>query len=208
MPHAKPQPEHAAGQAARRPHAQAARDSHSAPQGLSEPAAHERAALARALSEHGVQVPEGPAAAATALLPVLHHIQDALGFVPAALVPHIAQAFNRSRAEVHGVITYYAHFRSAPPGRQVLQLCQAEACRALGAAALMAEAEAALACAAGHTRADGAVTLEAAYCLGLCAAAPAGVWNGQLHARVSTAHLHEWVQRAGPCRPASEKGLA
>src|ERR1700712_1133883 len=120
-------------------------------------------ALALALPDVPAEVPGG---SASALLPVLHHIQDALGFVPQALVPEIAVALSLSRAEVHGVVTYYHHFRSAPAGRHVVQICQAEACRANGAEALMAHAAERLACAPGATRADGAVTLEAIYCLG------------------------------------------
>ena len=166
------------------------------------------AALQRALAEHGAYVPDTPHASATALLPVLHHIQDALGFVPPALVPHIAQAFNRSRAEVHGVLTYYHHFRSSPPGAQQVQICQAEACRAVGAVALMKDAERQFECAQGSTRADGAVTLEAAYCLGLCALAPAGVCNGQLQARLNASHLAQWAQQCCPLEATEEGGAA
>jgi len=159
------------------------------PAGAAPVAAAERAALDRALAEHGVHVPDGPEGAATALLPVLHHLQDALGHVPPALVPLIAQAFNRTRAEVHGVVSFYHHFRSAPPGRHVVQICQAEACRACGGEALMAHTAAALGCAPGQTRADCAVSLEAAYCLGLCATAPAAMIDGRVRARVSPAQI-------------------
>jgi formate dehydrogenase subunit gamma len=136
-----------------------------------------------------------PGSSASALLPVLHHLQDALGFVPPALVPEIAAALSLSRAEVHGVLTYYHHFRSAPPGRHVVQICQAEACRANGAEGLMAHASARLACAPGQTRADGAVTLEPVYCLGLCATGPAAVVDDQLRARMSAATLDAWATR-------------
>ncbi len=143
-------------------------------------------ALARALAGHGARIPDDvPNGAATALLPILHHLQDALGFVPPPLLPLIAQALNLSRAEVHGVVTYYHHFRQAPAGRHVVQLCQAEACRACGGEALMAHAAASLRCAPGDTRADGAVTLEAAYCLGLCAIGPSAMVDGQVHARMT-----------------------
>ena len=124
-----------------------------------------------------------------ALLPVLHDIQDALGYVPDEAVPLVAKALNLSRAEVHGVLTYYHTFRRSPAGRQVVQLCRAEACQACGADALLARAEELLGCKLHETRADGAVTLEPVYCLGLCAAAPAMQVNGRLHARVTLADM-------------------
>jgi formate dehydrogenase subunit gamma len=122
-----------------------------------------------------------------ALLPVLHDIQDALGHVPDAAVPRVAHALNLSRAEVHGVITYYHYFRRTPPGRHVVQLCRAEACQACGADELLARAETIFGCKLHDTRADGAVTLEPVYCLGLCAASPAISMDGRLHARVTPA---------------------
>jgi formate dehydrogenase subunit gamma len=154
-------------------------------------------ALARALAGHGVHIPDLPNGAATALLPILHHLQEELGFVPPALVPLVAQALNLSRAEVHGVVTYYHHFRQAPAGRHVVQLCQAEACRACGAEALMAHATQALQCASGETRADGAVTLEATYCLGLCAIGPSAMVDGQLHARMTPAAVDALAKSLG-----------
>jgi len=120
-----------------------------------------------------------------ALLPVLHAVQDALGHVPPAQVPVIAAALNLSRAEVHGVLSYYHFFRAAPPGRHVVQVCRAEACQACGAEALLAHAERSLGCARQQTRADGMVTLEAVYCLGLCASSPAVQIGDRLHARVT-----------------------
>jgi formate dehydrogenase subunit gamma len=99
------------------------------------------------------------------------------------------------------VITYYHHFRSAPAGRHVVQLCQAEACRANGAEALMAHAGARLACAPGATRADGGVTLESVYCLGLCATGPAGMIDGQLRARVSAATVDALAARIEGAAP-------
>lgn len=156
----------------------------------------ERELLTQALALHLPDIPaEVPGASASALLPVLHHIQDALGFVPAALVPEIAVSLSLSRAEVHGVLTYYHHFRGAPAGRHVVQICQAEACRANGAEALMAHASARLACAPGQTRADAGVTLEAVYCLGLCATGPAAVVDDTLCARVSAATVDAWAVR-------------
>lgn len=108
-----------------------------------------------------------------ALLPVLHAIQDALGWVPPEATPMLAEALNLSRAEVHGVISFYHHFRTTPPGRHVVQVCRAEACQAMGAAALEAHAKRSLNADYGQTTADGAITLEPVYCLGNCACSPA-----------------------------------
>ncbi|MDT7838532.1 formate dehydrogenase subunit gamma [Aquabacterium sp. OR-4] len=142
-----------------------------------------------------------------ALLPVLHALQAALGHVPPALVPGIAQALNLSRAEVHGVISYYHHFRSQPAGRHVLQLCRAEACQANGGEALASAAQALLGCAMHNTRADGAVTLEPVYCLGLCATGPALQIDDRLHARMTperlAQRLHGLGLLAAPALPAS-----
>lgn len=107
-----------------------------------------------------------------ALLPMLHAIQDELGHVPEQAVPVIARGLNLSRAEVHGVITFYHHFRSHAPGRHVVQVCRAEACQAVGAVALEAHAKKCLGIDFHETTADGAVTLEAVYCLGNCAVGP------------------------------------
>jgi formate dehydrogenase subunit gamma len=131
------------------------------------------------------------------LLPLLHAVQDALGYVPDAVVPGIAQALNLSRAEVHGVVTYYHHFRREPAGRTVVQVCRAEACQACGAEALMAHAERTLGCAPHETRADGAFTLEPVYCLGLCASSPAIKVGERLHARVSAEKFDRLVAAAG-----------
>lgn len=120
-----------------------------------------------------------------ALLPLLHAVQDTLGHVGDDTVPIIAAGLNLSRAEVHGVITYYHHFRREPAGRVVVQVCSAEACLACGSDALLAHAQRALGCEPRHTREDGAYTLEPVYCLGLCASSPAMQVNGTLHARVT-----------------------
>ena len=120
-----------------------------------------------------------------ALLPILHDVQDALGDIPANAVPVIAEAQNLSRAEVHGVVTYYHHFRSAPAGRHVIQICRAEACQSMGADALLAHAELRLGCSAHGTSKDGAFTLEPAFCLGLCASSPAMTFDDQPHARMT-----------------------
>ncbi|MDP9605920.1 formate dehydrogenase subunit gamma [Variovorax sp. NFACC27] len=120
-----------------------------------------------------------------ALLPILHDVQDALGYIPADAVPVIAEAQNLSRAEVHGVVTYYHHFRSQPAGRHVIQICRAEACQSMGADALLAHAELRLGCSAHGTTKDGAFTLEPAFCLGLCASSPAMTLDEQPYARMT-----------------------
>ena len=128
-----------------------------------------------------------------ALLPLLHAVQDEWGHVPASAVPEIASALNLSRAEVHGVVTYYDYFRSEAPGRHVVQVCAAESCKACGGDALMAQAEQILGCKSHETRADGAVTLEPVYCLGLCASSPAMQIDDKLHARVTPQRLERLV---------------
>lgn len=121
-----------------------------------------------------------------ALLPVLHAIQDTMGYIPAEAVPLVAAALNLSRAEVHGVITFYHHFRQQPPGRHVLRLCRAEACQSVGGEALADHARATLGCDFHETTADGAVTLEPVYCLGQCAAGPALMVDpADVHGRVT-----------------------
>jgi formate dehydrogenase subunit gamma len=123
------------------------------------------------------------------LMPLLHAVQDALGYVPAAAVEPIAKGFNLSRAEVHGVISYYHFFRSTPPGRTVVQVCRAESCKACGADDLMAHVERHLGIQSHQTRADGAVSLEPVYCLGLCAQSPAIQINERVFARVTPERL-------------------
>ena len=125
------------------------------------------------------------------LMPLLHAIQETLGYVPADAVAPIGRALNLSRAEVHGVITYYHFFRSAKPGRRVVQICRAESCKSVGADALMAHAERVLGCKSHETRADGAVTLEPIYCLGLCAMSPAMLIDEQPYARMSVAKFDQ-----------------
>ena len=111
----------------------------------------------------------------TQLLPLLHAVQHEFGYIDDAAVPVMAKALNLTRADVHGVVTFYHDFRRTPAGRHVVKLCRAEACQARGSAAVEAAAEAALRVAMGETRADGQVTLEPIYCLGLCAIGPAAL---------------------------------
>lgn len=134
------------------------------------------------------------------LLPALHELQDTLGYLPASLLGDIAEGFNISRAEVHGVISFYPDFRTQPTGRHVLRLCRAEACQAMGGDTLAQHARQRLACDFHDTTPDGAVTLEPVYCLGLCAQSPAGMLDGQPYARLTPATLDrllESVQQHG-----------
>jgi formate dehydrogenase subunit gamma len=132
-----------------------------------------------------------------ALLPLLHAVQETFGHVPADAVPVIAKGLNLSRAEVHGVVTYYHFFRQTPPGRHVVQVCRAEACQACGADELLAQAERLLGCKVHETRADGAVTLEPVYCLGLCASSPAIQVDDRLHGRMTVDRLQAIADRLG-----------
>lgn len=124
-----------------------------------------------------------------ALLPILHAVQDELGCIPPEVVPLIAEGLNLSRAEVHGVITFYPHFRGEPAGRHTLEVCRAESCQALGADSLAEHARQRLGCDFHATSEDGAFTLEPVYCLGLCAQSPAIMLDGKPHARVTPARL-------------------
>lgn len=129
-----------------------------------------------------------------ALLPVLHAVQEALGFVPGEAIGLIAFELNLSRAEVHGVVSFYHGFRTRKPGRHVMHLCRAEACQALGASALEAHARQALGVDFHGTTTDGAVTLEPVYCLGNCALGPNLMIDGQtLCARVTPARFDQLV---------------
>ncbi len=131
------------------------------------------------------------------LMPILHDVQSALGYVPPDSVPQIARALNQSRAEVHGVISFYHDFRREPAGRHVLKVCQAESCQAVGGRELTAELEKALDCRLGETTADGEVTLEPVYCLGLCACSPAAmIDDARLIGRATAERVIESV-RAG-----------
>lgn len=124
-----------------------------------------------------------------AMLPILHALQAAFGHIPAAAEPLVADALNLTRAEVHGILTFYHDFRREPAGRHVLRLCRAEACQAAGGNALAAHAEARLGVPIGATTADRGVTLEAVYCLGLCAVAPSAMLDGHVAGRLDPARL-------------------
>jgi formate dehydrogenase subunit gamma len=129
-------------------------------------------------------------------LVILHALQEAFGYVPEPAVPMIAAALNLSRAEVHGVFTFYHDFRREPAGKHVLKLCRAEACQAAGGDALAARAEARLGVAIGNTTADRRVTFEPIYCLGLCATAPSAMLDGRVVGRLNEQRLDALVAEA------------
>ncbi len=134
------------------------------------------------------------------LLAVLHAIQDELGYVPPATVAPLAKAMNLSRAEVHGVITYYHHFRTQPAAPVTVQLCRAEACRSMGTEALAQHIEARTGCRfdAEHEP-HATVELESVYCLGQCALSPALMLNGTLHAKVTPHKFDAILAAAEKC---------
>lgn len=131
------------------------------------------------------------------LIEILHDVQSALGYVPEAVVPALAQVLNLSRAEVHGVVTFYHDFRAKPAGRHVLKLCRAEACQSMGGEALVERAEHRLGVACGETSADGRVTLEPVYCLGLCATAPSAMIDGRIVGRMTAERLDALLKETG-----------
>ena len=124
-----------------------------------------------------------------ALLPILHAVQAEFGHVPQVALPIIADCLGLTRAEVHGVVSFYHDFREQPAGRHMVRLCRAEACQAMGGDAVAAQVQDALGLDWHETRADGAVTLEPVFCLGLCACAPAAQVDGKLIGRVDAARV-------------------
>ena len=134
---------------------------------------------------------EGP------LLPILHAVQAEFGHIPQDTLPVIALALNISRAEVHGVMSFYHDFREEPAGRHVLKLCRAEACQAMGANALADQAKLRLAVDWNGTTANGALTLEPIFCLGLCACGPAAMLDGRVIGRVDAARIEALAVECG-----------
>ena len=137
----------------------------------------EAALVRRIVAEHRGR--SGP------LLEVLHAIQGAMGYIPPGAVPVVATELNLSRAEVHGVVTFYHYFRTTRPGTHTVSLCQAEACQSMGAEVLAAHARERLGIDFHETTADGQFTLEPVYCLGNCACSPAAMVDGRLYGRLS-----------------------
>jgi formate dehydrogenase subunit gamma len=128
-----------------------------------------------------------------ALMPILRRIQDELGWVPPASVPMIAEILNLSRAEVHGVLSFYHDFRDHPPGRIVVSICRAESCQAMGGVALADHVQRRLGIAFGQTSPDGAFTLEPVYCLGNCACSPAAMIGAKPAGRLTPARFDELI---------------
>src|ERR1700685_1019872 len=126
-----------------------------------------------------------------ALMPVLHAVNERVGYIPAAAVPAIARALNLSRAEVHGVVSFYHDFRTRPAGRKIIRVCRAESCQAMGAVALADHIQARLGIRFGETSANGDFTLEPVYCLGNCACSPAIVVGEDLYGRVNPQRFDE-----------------
>jgi formate dehydrogenase subunit gamma len=147
-------------------------------------------------AERGAEIIAGLTDVKGGTLVILHALQEAFGYVPEPSIPMIASALNLSRAEVHGVFTFYHDFRHEPAGRHVLKLCRAEACQAAGGDALAARAEAKLGIAIGNTTADMRVTLEPIYCLGLCATAPSAMLDGRVVGRLNEARIDALVAEA------------
>lgn len=130
------------------------------------------------------------------LMPILHAIQHELGCIPPSAVPLLSTELQLSRAEIHGVISFYPHFRSTPAAGTMLEVCRAESCQAMGAQALIDHARQKLGCDFHETSRDGQVSLEPVYCLGLCAQSPSVMINGQPHARVTPAKLDKLLDAA------------
>jgi len=134
---------------------------------------------------------EGP------LLPIFHALQDAFGYVPQTALTVIADMLNITRAEAHGVMSFYHDFREVPAGRHVVKICRAEACQAMGADALAARTLEKLGTAWHGTTANGAVTIEPVYCLGLCACGPAAMLDNTVVGRVDDAKMAKLLAEAG-----------
>jgi formate dehydrogenase subunit gamma len=132
-----------------------------------------------------------------ALMPILHALQQEFGYIDPAAEPLVAEVLNITRAEVHGVVTFYRDFRRAPAGRHHVALCRAEACQAAGGEQLAARVETRLGVRPGETTSDGEVTLEAVYCLGLCSVAPSGLVDGRIVGRLDEQRLDTLLSGIG-----------
>jgi formate dehydrogenase subunit gamma len=146
--------------------------------------------------ERAAEVVDAHADRRGALLPVLHALQEEFGYLDPAAVALVAKQLNLSRADVHGVVTFYRDFRTTAPAPVHVQVCRAEACQALGAHALEEHATSALGTGFGGTSEDGTVSLDQVFCLGNCALGPSATVNDRLYGRVDAARLDELVAAA------------
>ena len=146
--------------------------------------------------ERGAAIIAAEAAREGATLPILHALQAAFGYIHAEAVPLIAATLNLTRAEVHGVVSFYHDFRRDPPGRHMLRLCRAEACQSLGADALASHVRERLGVDWHETTGDGAVTLLPVFCLGLCAVGPSALLDGNPLGRLDSARIDAALDRA------------
>ncbi len=135
---------------------------------------------------------EGP------MLPILHALQATFGHLPEAAMRLVAEMLNLTRAEVHGVVSFYHDFRAVPAGRHMLKICRAEACQSMGGEAAARALLDRLGLEWGGTTPDGRLTIEATYCLGLCATAPAAMLDGRVAGRLDPAGLDALEQEAQP----------
>lgn len=151
-------------------------------------------------SDHGIVVTsalEKHEGVQGALLPILHEIQDTLGYIPISAIELIAKGINRSRAEVHGVVSFYHHFRTEKPGKNILQICRSEACQSMGAADVINQVSESLNIDFHETTTDGKITVEPIYCLGHCACAPAIMVNGDPVAKVTREKIKRIIDELG-----------
>ena len=146
--------------------------------------------------EAGARVIADHAGGRGPLLPVLHALQHEFGYVDAAAIPLVAKALNVSRADVHGVLTFYSDFRTSPPGARTVAVCRGEACQSVGGHALADHAQERLGVRFGETTADGSTTLDQVFCLGLCALSPAVTVDGRARGRVDAAAFDALVTAA------------
>ena len=131
------------------------------------------------------------------LVQILHAFLERYGYINEEAVPQIAKELNLSRAEVHGVVTFYHDFRTTPPGKHTLKICQAESCQAMGSRELTAHAEDKLGVEISNTTEDGQISLEPIYCLGLCACSPAVMVDNKIHSRVDADKLDKIIEACG-----------
>lgn len=146
--------------------------------------------------DRGAEIIAAHAVGEGAGLPILHALQAVFGCIPDEAVPIVAETLNQTRAEIQGIVSFYHDFRRHPPGRHILRLCQAEACQSVGSEAVAERVKARLGVAWHGTTADGKVTLEPVYCLGLCACGPAAMLDGRPLGRVDAARIDAALDEA------------